>query len=188
MRIGQGVRLPWTGEHGEAAVASAELPLPRFLQESIPAPFVRGVSLLLQHLDLSQRFSQQPAGSLLSSQDPALGCPVHGLAGLLLSRRVCQNVPSLPFRCLSPRVEVSTVCLFLHPTSLHGTFACSFGCKGVVRSVSGWLSCWENCSTWRYIFDVFDPQPALLLTVFRIKPTPYCLIIITLLFSLIFSL
>ena len=111
MRIGQGVRLPWTREHGEAAVASAELPLPRFLQESIPAPFVRGVSLLLQHPDLSQRFSQQPAGSLLSSQDPALGCPVHGLAGLLLSRRVCQNVPSLPFRCL-PRGWRSQLCAF----------------------------------------------------------------------------
>lgn len=149
---------------------------------------MRGVSLLLQHPDLSQRFSQQSAGSLLSSsQDPALGCPVYGLAGLLPSIRVCQYVPSLPFRCL-PRGWRSQLCaFFFHPTSLHGTFACSFCCKGVVRSVSGWLSCWENCSTWRYIFDVFDPQPALLLTVFRIKPTPYCLII-TLLFSLIFSL
>lgn len=122
-----------------------------------------------------------------------LSGPSTGMPRLRLGRLTPQYkglpVCTFPsFQMPPPRVEVSTVCLFFHPTSLHGTFACSFCCKGVVRSVSGWLSCWENCSTWRYIFDVFDPQPALLLTVFRIKPTPYCLIIITLLFSLIFSL
>ena len=110
----QGVRLPWTGEGDEAAVASAELSLPRFfffLQESIPAPFTRGVSLFLQHPDLSQRFSQQSGRLLSSTQDPALGCPVYGLACLLPRIRVCRYVPSLPFRCL-PYGRRSQLCAF----------------------------------------------------------------------------
>ena len=71
-----------------------------FLQESIPAPFMRGVSLFLQHADLSQRFSQLSGRLVSSTQDPALGCPVYGLACLLPRIRVCRYVPSFPFRCL----------------------------------------------------------------------------------------
>ena len=82
-----------------------------FLQESIPAPFTRGVSLFLQHPDLSQRFSQQSGRLLSSTQDPALGCPVYGLGCLLPRIRVCRYVPSLPFRCL-PYGRRSQLCAF----------------------------------------------------------------------------
>lgn len=207
MRNGQGVRLPWTGEHGEAKVASAELSLPRFLFFAREHPctlYERSVSVSPARGSVPAVLSTIGQARLLYA-GPSTGMPRLWLGLLAPQDKGLPVCTFLSFQMPPLRVEVSTVCLFFHPTSLYGTFSCSFGRKGVARSVSSWLSCWENCSTWRYIFDVFDvlgevsstsppplhgndPQPALLLTVFRIKPTPYWLIIITLLFSLIFSL
>lgn len=181
----RGVYLPWSGERGEAAVTSAGLSLPGWLQESAHAPCETSVSAS-QHPCLPSGSLSRRAGSC-PPRRARTGCPVYGLACLL---PVCRLWAFPSFQMPPLWVEVSTLCLFVHPTSLCGTFPCSFGCKGVVRSVSGWLSCWENCSTWRCIFDVIDvlgevnstsssppygndPQPALLLTVFRIKSTPY---------------
>ena len=76
---------------------------------------------------------------------PSTGMPRLWL-GLLAPQDKGLPLCTFPSFQMPPlRAEVSTVCLFFHPTSLHGTFSCSFGRKGVVRSVSSWLSCWENC-------------------------------------------
>lgn len=117
----------WGGSHMGWALS-----LPRFLQEeSIPAPLWEGVSASPAPGSVPAVLSHcVSAGSPSLLSGPSTGMPVYGLAGLLPSIRVCQYLPFLSDA--SPAGGGLNCVPFFPSSSLHGTFACSFCCKGVV--------------------------------------------------------
>ena len=123
----------WTGKCGKEAAVSAVLSPPRLLA------------------------SQQCA--LLMSRVQTPPAPLSVLVDLPAGKGACQGEGPLvwtfhplqiPPRDTSP-IPMPPPTLFCHYTLLHGDLSCSFG---YIRDLLPPGFC-ENCSTCRYIFDVF---------------------------------